>query len=504
MMRLLFFIIFFIPIALQAQTNHKAWKTDFDQFRQGMLRRYTEHRQRVLDNYADYLQQTWQRFEAFKGEKLPFDHSPKPHEAPQAPTTPATPAPLPTPTIPKEDSSPQPTIPQPPAPTTPPRPTEPAPTTPSPASQPTLPTQHFTFYGAQLTAPKAEFALLGSMDEHNIAQAWRTMQKADANQQVVENLMQLARQLGLNDWLTIEMVRTYVDALLPTPTQSTTRIVMQQFILSHMGWDVRLARTNKQLVLLVPTQQTFYNQSYLEFKGQQFYIFKDNLNPIDENSTQYASYQLPSGGDAGRIVNLIFNNKGGLQLRSGQTIERHLTDGRLNISVTIDKGMMEALRHYPPMDIPHYAQSVVLPTLQANLWQQLRSQLTGRTEHDVVKALLHFAQYAFDYATDGDQHGYEKPYFIEENFYYPKNDCEDRAIFLARAVSELLGLKVHLVQFPGHECTAIHFNDPSISGTGYNYNTLQYIICDPTYIGADIGNCMPNYINVKPLIQPWQ
>ena len=307
-MRLLFFIIFFIPIALQAQTNHKAWKTDFDQFRQGLLRRYTEHRQRVLDNYADYLQQTWQRFEAFKGEKLPFDHSPKPHEAPQAPTTPATPAPLPTPTIPKEDNSPQPTIPQPPAPTTPPRPTEPAPTTPSPASQPTLPTQHFTFYGAQLTAPKAEFALLGSMDEHNIAQAWRTMQKADANQQVVESLMQLARQLGLNDWLTIEMVRTYVDALLPTPTQSTTRIVMQQFILSHMGWDVRLARTNKQLVLLVPTQQTFYNQSYLEFKGQQFYIFKDNLNPIDENSTQYASYQLPSGGDAGRIVNLIFKS----------------------------------------------------------------------------------------------------------------------------------------------------------------------------------------------------
>ena len=31
----------------------------------------------------------------------------------------------------------------------------------------------------------------------------------------------------------------------------------------------------------------------------------------------------------------------------------------------------------------------------------------------------------------------------------------------------------------------------------------RYTICDPTYIGADIGMCMPKYISVQPEIEEW-
>ncbi|MBQ5694953.1 MAG: hypothetical protein IIV71_06805, partial [Bacteroidaceae bacterium] len=70
-------------------------------------------------------------------------------------------------------------------------------------------------------------------------------------------------------------------------------------------------------------------------------------------------------------------------------------------------------------------------------------------------------------------------------------------------VHNLLGLDVHLVQYPGHECTAVCFNDSSISGDAYIYDGKTYIICDPTYIGADIGMCMPNYMNIKPIVEQW-
>ncbi len=64
--------------------------------------------------------------------------------------------------------------------------------------------------------------------------------------------------------------------------------------------------------------------------------------------------------------------------------------------------------------------------------------------------------------------------------HYPKNDCEDRAIFYAYLVHEILGLDVHLIQFPGHECTAVAFHEPVENGTSYEYKGKKFYICDLT------------------------
>lgn len=155
------------------------------------------------------------------------------------------------------------------------------------------------------------------------------------------------------------------------------------------------------------------------------------------------------------------------------------------------------------MDIPFYAMSTIDSNFHQSLLAQVNEQIRGCSEKEAVARILHFVQYAFDYATDREQHGYEKPYFIEENFYYPKNDCEDRAILFAFLVHNLLGLDVHLVQYPGHECTAVNFSTTQMNGDGYMYKGKAFYICDPTFIGASIGQCMPGYRNVKPTVELW-
>ena len=112
--------------------------------------------------------------------------------------------------------------------------------------------------------------------------------------------------------------------------------------------------------------------------------------------------------------------------------------------------------------------------------------------------MLQFIQ-SFAYATDNEQFGYEKPFFIEEILYYPKCDCEDRSIFYYFLVTKLLGNSVHLVSYPNHECTAVNFSQ-QLNVDSYIYQGKQYVICDPTYIGATIGMCMPDFRNVKPEI----
>lgn len=465
----------------------------FQQYRQQMLSRYADHRHDVLSRYADFLQQSWKRFNAFKGEKRDNDVIPKPTLPPTFPTDePHDVSPL---------SLPQPDTPQPqPTPT-------PQPTLPSLPIMPKVPTvvpasqQHFGFYGDTLSCRTMMPLMLDTTDEEAIANAWRRYHNTREATLTAQSLRVVAAEHGLNDWLTIEMVRTYVESLLDAPAATAERIVLEHFLLVQMGYDVRMARTERQMLLLVPTQEVFYNQPYLVFGGQRFYLFKDRLSPLEEADAHYYAYTLPDDVDAGRVVSLRFNGERTLKLHSGHIVHTTLDDGRISLSVSFDRAVLEALRHYPPMDIPDYAHSIVLPEIHASLWEQLRSHLEGKSQREAVMTLMHFTQYAFSYATDGDQHGYEKAYFLEENFYYPKNDCEDRAIFLVTAVRKLLGLQTHLVQYPGHECTAIHFTDPTITGDGYQYEGLSFIICDPTYIGASIGQCMPNYQHTRPIIQ---
>ena len=147
-------------------------------------------------------------------------------------------------------------------------------------------------------------------------------------------------------------------------------------------------------------------------------------------------------------------------------------------------------------------QAIVFDIKLKDIIEQIKPQIQGLSQLEAANKLLRFVQFAFDYSTDVEQHGYEKPYFLEENFYYLKNDCEDRAIFYAFLIYNLLHLDIHLVHFSGHECTAICFTD-DIKGDCYTYDDRKYFICDPTYIGSTVGMCMDRYKKSKPEIERW-
>jgi hypothetical protein len=358
----------------------------------------------------------------------------------------------------------------------------------------------FSFYGVNVNVAKMPTQKVSSIEPSSISSAWRNYQEGESKE-ALSSLKLISSSYGLNDWFTFELIRGYTDALLKSES-SSDRIVLQHFLLTHMGYDVRLAKTNKQLLLLVPFKQKMYERSYLIIDGSKYYVFRDNIEPISESSAGIYTCELPNDAYKGTFVDLVFSNKS-LKFNKGKDQTCTLSDGILHVTGTVNSGMMEMLRHYPQMDVPYYAESQVMPTFQRNILEQLKPQISGMSHKKAANALLHFVQYAFDYATDGTQHGYEKPYFLEENFYYSKNDCEDRSIFFAFLIRNLLGLDVHLIQYPGHECTAVCFNDSSIHGDAYTYGGKTYIICDPTYIGSTIGQCMPTYVNETPIVEQW-
>lgn len=483
MMRQFFFLLLFATSVSYAQDIHN----DYKAYREHLLNDYQGFRKGILENYADFLDGVWKEFQVFRGIKR--DETPKPIVVPKVEEVPVSPTPvvIPEPTVkPKEE----------PVPSKPIEPTKPI----TPIKPTTVPTLNFSFYGVNVNVVKVVKQKVSSMEPSSISSAWRSYQEGETKE-VLNSMKLISSSYGLNDWFTFELIRSYVDALLKSDSPSD-RIVLQHFLLTHMGYDVRLAKTNSQLLLLVPFKQKMYERSYLIIDGSRYYVFRDNVNPVSESSMGIYTCELPNEAYKGVFVDLVFANQN-LKLNKGNDKTCTLSDGKLHITGKVNSGMMEMLRHYPQMDVPYYAESQVMPPFHRNIIKQLKPQISGMSQKQAANALLHFVQYAFDYATDGVQHGYEKPYFIEENFYYSKNDCEDRSIFYAFLIRNLLGLDVHLVKYPGHECTAVCFSDSSISGDGYTYEGKVYTICDPTYIGSTIGQCMPNYVNVKPIVEQW-
>ena len=113
--------------------------------------------------------------------------------------------------------------------------------------------------------------------------------------------------------------------------------------------------------------------------------------------------------------------------------------------------------------------------------------------------MLRFVQTAFEYENDETQFGREKPFFAEETLFYQFSDCEDRSVLFAYLVRNLLGLEVIGLDYPGHIATAVKFST-DIKGDYVEHQGERYIICDATFINANLGQCMPRLQNVIPKV----
>ena len=270
----------FVLFACSAMAGAQDVNTDFQSFRKGLLGDFQTYRKGILDDYADYLDGIWKEYQAFRGEKR--DDTPKPAVVPDVANEPVdlTPQTLPTPDVKPKEVPEEPSVPPIVKPVEPLRPAE-------------APTFDFSFYGVSLKGAKITTHHVSSLEPSAISAVWR-MYQTDEYKYVIRSLTAVSQSYGLNDWFTFELVRCYVDAVLKNGT-SSDRIVLQHFILANLGFDIRLASTRQQLLLLMPCKQLMYERSYLKVDNQRYYVFYDNLAPITESSA--ALSQENTGAD---------------------------------------------------------------------------------------------------------------------------------------------------------------------------------------------------------------
>lgn len=328
---------------------------------------------------------------------------------------------------------------------------------------------------------------LNGLNENAIADAYEALCNSDYKP-LLADCAQIRKDLRLNDWGVFTLVRQVADTYCGTANES---IVMQQFLLNEMGYKARMARKamEDKMMLFVATDCSIYAHPYITLNGQNYY----NLSGNNEQCQFYMCQK-----DSPKAKNSV-----GMQLKEAPLFpgtvvsSTHQAKGSAaRVTVDVPKALMDFYKDYPQCDYSVYFNAPVNAAMENRILSSLAPLVQGRNEADAANILINFVQTAFQYQTDGQQFGYEKPFFVEELFYYPYSDCEDRAMLFSYLVRKLLGLDVVLLDYPEHIATAVRFNG-NVSGDYLMVNGRKYIVCDPTYIGASIGMTMPRYKTVS-------
>lgn len=349
----------------------------------------------------------------------------------------------------------------------------------------------FNYYGTNCTLSFKDshrFTLKG-ISENHVADAWETLSKPHYDI-LIEECLAWKNKLNMCDWGYTTFIKKACDAFYG-PAKSNESKLLQMFLLTYSGYMVRMGRISNQLTLLLPSEESIFQYPYFPVDGYKYYMYDKNIS----GDCYLLEYKFP------KERTLSLHTTGEQTFAYKATGKRTLTSERYpNVSVTIEenKNLIDFYATYPLGNTKTvYAKCAMSADAKEQMYPALRKAISGKSEAEAANILLNFVQTAFQYKTDDEQFGIEKPMFTDEMLYYPYCDCEDRSFLFANLVQDLLGLEAILVEYPRHLATAVCFNDASITGPHYVIEGRKYFVCDPTYIGAEICSVMPQYENSK-------
>lgn len=350
---------------------------------------------------------------------------------------------------------------------------------------------NFNYYGTNCTLSFKDshrFTLKGVYENH-VADAWEILSQPHYDI-ILEECLAWKDKLNMCDWGYVSFIKTACDTFFGTNRKNESKL-MQMFLLTHSGFMVRMGRISNQLALLLPSEESIFQYSYFPVDGYKYYMYDKNMS----GSCYLLEYKIP------REKSINLHTTGKQLFAYTPTPQRRFASERYpNVSVTVEenKNLIDFYSTYPLGNTKTvYAECALSEDAKEQLYPALRNAIAGKGEEEAANILLNFVQTAFEYKTDGNQFGIEKPMFTDEMLYYPYCDCEDRSFLYANLMRDLMGLEVVLVEYPMHLATAVAFKNQSMAGAYYVIDGKKFFVCDPTYIGATICTIMPQYENTK-------
>lgn len=473
-------LLFVVPLKAQDYEGYKnKKKEEMKRYTDSVKSDYDEFRRKANEEYAQFMRERWEAFQLMKGEDKPvIPEPPKPFERDKDTPIPNLPHP----------------IPYSPLPTLEPTPIQPIkrPDVQVPSPVPTVRQFEFSCYGTPcfVSLDESLKVNLKEVSENTVADAWLQLSSAKSDA-LLENCLDLREELSLCDWAYYCLLRDLAEKCFGKNTDEA--LLMQAYLLVQSGYKVRIGHKNGHLVILLPFDGIIYVKSYLQFKGEKYYIMAGK-----EKGTVYMFNRAFS--DSERVMSLRMVCPPRFAYDPSESKEyKSVRYPELSVTLQMNKNLMDFYEDYPSCTWTIYSWAGLSNDVKSQFYPMLRKGIEGKSQIEAANRIINFVQTAFGYKTDDEQFGYERPLFGDETFYYPYSDCEDRAILFSILVRDLLGLEVVLLQYSRHMATAVHYTE-ELKGYYLTIEGKNYYVSDPCYIGADVGECAPKYVNESPKV----
>ena len=351
----------------------------------------------------------------------------------------------------------------------------------------------FVFYGSdcKVSFDRADRVRLKNTAAESIAQLWTEFTSVKYSN-LVADFDRIRKELELCDWASLKLAQKVSAEVYGNDFQNEM-VVLQSYLLTQCGlMTCMLLDKSSRLHLLVATDRSLF--------GYPAYFIDDTeLYQIDGQEVESGSVpRKPMPGT--QPFRMRISSPGKITVNATKTDK----------GATVNRNDIEFFADYPAIydnsspstSFSHIASVRLGAEAESTLYPYLKGKLEGLGEEAAVQLILIYFYKVFPYKEDEKVWGKERYFFPEETLYYEFSDCEDRAILFTRIVRDLLGLKTALLYMPGHLSAAVHFNS-DVEGDAVKVNGVKYVICDPTYINASVGQAMPGWdakdIEVLPL-----
>lgn len=475
---------------MKAQTSFEEYKQQkdakFQDYKDQKQKDFDAYRREKNVRYAEFLRQKWGQYDATPIDTAKQEEPIVPPVIYEGPEPTPIPQPIPEPKPIKIDKdilvipTPQP---------------QPKPIVPIvPQDDQKINKESISFYGTLVTIgfPNPDNFRLTRIDDQGIATAWEYLmeEKYDV---VIATALSARKSLSLCDWAYMEMLQKVCDKHYGKMTNEAD--MMMAYVLIQSGYKVRFAYSDSQrMYVLVHSDYEIYDRTYFTIEDERYY-------PL--NCNEHSLYISKASFEAEKPMSLQITHEQKFNYDATKIRKLESKKG-VSAEICVNRNDIDFYNNYPTACINDdfgtrwaaYANTPLEKKIRDSLYPQLKKSLMELNELEQVNLLLNFVQTAFVYEYDDVVWGEDRAFFPSETLYYPYCDCEDRSIFFSRIVRDVLSLDVVLLYYPGHLATAVKFNS-DVKGDYLMVKGEKYIVCDPTYIGAPVGETMPDMDNKK-------
>lgn len=349
----------------------------------------------------------------------------------------------------------------------------------------------FDFFGSKLgfnIPSKIENALFYPKTQQGISNFFEVLASSDY-QYLIKNIQTTCSTMQLNDWGTYLLVDTISKQIFKDDDSIK---LFNWFIFNKLGYAVKAGIAKKHAIVMYYSKNRVYATPSYAFGDKHYYVLanynKGNLGNI-------YSYEQSYEG-ATKAFDFSLKTLPLFKMQQEKKDLKFEYEGvPYNFPIVYNKNLIDFMATYPQVEYELFFNAPMEEETRNSLLVSFKKYLDAKHSSDAINFVLRFVQKAFKYQVDQQQFSREKVMFAQETLYYDKSDCEDRAILFAYLVKKMFGISVVGLKYKDHMATALYI---PMNGDSVRYYNKRFVIADPTYINASIGQSMPKYRSIQP------